>query len=143
MPDRAPALAALDGLVGTWDTEVRHRLLDGVVHGVTTFEWLAGGHFLIQHAHVADDRFPDAIAIFGAPEDGDGLVLEWFDSRGVRRTYDVSVEDGVLRYSRDQPGFDQRFVATLDGDTFEGVGQLAGTPGAWVDDIWITYRRRT
>jgi hypothetical protein len=143
MPDRDPALAPFDRLVGTWDTEATHRLFDGPIRGVTTFEWLAGGHFLIQHAHVDDDRFPDAIVIFGAPEHGDGLVMEWFDSRGVRRTYTVSLEDGVLHWWRDVPGFDQRFTATLGDDAFEGVGQLAETPGAWVDDIRIAFRRRT
>jgi hypothetical protein len=39
--------------------------------------------------------------------------MECFDSRGVRRTYGVSLEDGVLRIWRDHPGFDQRFSATL------------------------------
>jgi hypothetical protein len=142
MTHRDPALAAFDRLIGTWDTEATHRLIDGVVRGVTTFEWLAGGHFLIQRSHVDDDRFPDALAIFGAPEHGDGLVMEWFDSRGVRRTYVVSLERGVLRYQRDAPGFDQRVTATLGDDTFEAVGQLAETPGDWMDDIRITFRRR-
>ena len=39
--------------------------------------------------------------------------MEYFDSRGVRRIYGVSLEDGVLRMWRDAPGFDQRFCATL------------------------------
>ena len=37
--------------------------------------------------------------------------MEYFDSRGVRRTYGVSLDDGVLRIWRDDPGFDQRFSA--------------------------------
>lgn len=68
--------------------------------------------------------------------------MEWFDTRGVRRTYAVSVADGVLRYQRDQPGFDQRLTVTLGDDGFESVGQLAETPGAWVDDIRVVHRRR-
>jgi hypothetical protein len=28
--------------------------------------------------------FPDAISIIGATETGDGLVMEYFNSRGVR-----------------------------------------------------------
>ena len=142
MPDRDPALAALDRLVGTWDTEVTHRLVDGVIRGTTTFEWLGDRAFLVQRSHVDDDRFPDAIAIFGPPEHGEGHVMEWFDTRGVRRTYAVSVEDGVLRYWRDQPGFDQRVTAILGDDRFEGVGELAETPGAWVHDIRVVHRRR-
>ena len=68
--------------------------------------------------------------------------MEYFDSRGVRRTYSASIEDGVWRVWRDQPGFDQRFCATLGEDHFEGVFQLAETPGDWQDDMKVTYRRR-
>ncbi len=39
---------------------------------------------------------------------------------GVRRTYGVSLGDGVLRRWREAPGFDQRFFATLAPDGFEG-----------------------
>jgi hypothetical protein len=67
--------------------------------------------------------------------------MEYFDSRGVRRTYGVSLEDGVLRTRRDAPGFDQRFSATLGRDAFEGLWQLAETPGDWRDDLKVIYRR--
>ena len=87
------------------------------------------------------ELFPDAISVIGAPEDGDGFVMEYFDSRGVRRTYGISLEDGVLRIWRDAPGFDQRYVATI-GEEFEGLFQLATTPGEWKDDLKVVYRRR-
>ena len=80
--------------------------------------------------------------VIGAPEAGDGLVMEYFDSRGVRRTYGISLEDGVLRMWRDAPGFDQRYSATLGPDRFEGLFELAETPGEWRDDLRMTYRRR-
>jgi hypothetical protein len=142
MNARSPALDAFDPLVGTWDTAARHRLVDEVVRGTTTFEWLEGGHFLIQRSWSDDARFPDGISIMGPPEAGDGLLLEYFDSRGVRRTYDVAVEDGVWRIWRVAPGFSQRFAATLGPDSFEGVFELAETPGAWERDMTVTYRRR-
>ncbi|HEY6584130.1 MAG TPA: hypothetical protein VIZ29_04730 [Gaiellaceae bacterium] len=86
--------------------------------------------------------FPDGISIIGAPEAGDGLVLESFDSRGVRRTYRTSLEDGVWRIWRDHPGFEQRFAATIGPDRFEGLFQLAETPGDWQDDMKAIDRRR-
>jgi hypothetical protein len=141
MSDRDPALEPFDALIGTWATEAKHRLVDEVVPGDATFEWLEGGHFLIQRSHSDHELFPDGISVIGAPESGDGLVMEYFDSRGVRRTYDISLEDGVLRIWRDAPGFDQRYEATLAPDEFEGVFQLAETPGEWVDDLTVTYRR--
>jgi hypothetical protein len=141
--DRDPALEPFDALIGTWDTEATHTLLpDVVVPGSVTFEWLEGGRFLIQRSRNEHELFPDAICVIGAPESGDGLVLEYFDSRGVRRTYGISLEDGVLRMWREAPGFDQRFSAQIAPDRFEGVHQLAETPGDWKDDLKVTYRRR-
>jgi hypothetical protein len=141
MADRHPGLEPFDALVGTWTTETKHQALDDVVTGTVTFEWLEGGHYLIQRSHVDHELFPDAIAVIGAPEEGEGLVLESFDSRGVRRTYGTAIEDGVWRMWRDAPGFDQRMVAPLGQDVFEGVVQLAETPGEWQDDMTVTYRR--
>ena len=142
MTDRDPALEPFDALIGTWATEATHPLVDAVVPGSVTFEWLEGGHFVVQRSHNEHELFPDAICVIGAPEPGDGLVMEYFDSRGVRRTYGTSLDDGVLRYWRDAPGFDQRFTAALGPDEFEGLWQLAETAGEWKDDLRVTYRRR-
>jgi hypothetical protein len=142
MTERDPALDSFDVLIGTWDTEATHPMVDTVVPGNMTFEWLEGGHFLVMRSHNDHELFPDGISVIGAPETGDGLVLEYFDSRGVRRTYGVSLEDGVLRMWRDEPGFAQRFSATLGHDRFEGRWELARTPGDWQDDLEMTYRRR-
>jgi hypothetical protein len=142
MNERDPALEPFDALIGTWATEATHPLVDAVVPGSITFEWLEGGHFLVQRSHNEHELFPDAISVIGAPEAGGGLVMEYFDSRGVRRTYGISLDDGVLRIWRDATGFDQRYSATLAPDTFEGQFQLARTPGDWQDDLKVTYRRR-
>jgi hypothetical protein len=142
MTDRDPILAPLDELIGTWATEATHPLFDGVVLGSTMFEWLDGRHFIIERSQNDHELFPDAISVIGAPEAGDGLVMEYFDSRGVRRTYGVSLDDGVLRIWRDDPKFAQRFSATLGRTSFEGRWQLARTPGDWQDDLKVSYRRR-
>jgi hypothetical protein len=143
MTERDPALEPFDALIGTWATEATHPLFDGVVRGSATFEWLEGGHFLVERSRNDQELFPDAISVIGAPETGDGLVMEYFDSRGVRRTYGVSLDDGVLRIWRDNPTFAQRFSATLAHDQFGGLWQLARTPGDWQDDLEVTYTRRT
>jgi hypothetical protein len=128
-------------LIGTWITEATHPMMDAVVPGVTTYEWLAGERFVIQRSSNEHEQFPDAISVIGAPEAGDGLVLEYFDSRGVRRTYGIAVEDGVLRAWRDHPGFEQRYAATVAADEFVGQWEVAETPGEWRDDLRVRYRR--
>jgi hypothetical protein len=81
MTERDPVLEPFDALIGTWATEATHPLVDAVVPGTVTFEWLEGGHFLVQRSHNEHELFPDAISVIGAPETGDGLVMEYFDSR--------------------------------------------------------------
>ena len=81
------------------------------------------------------------ICVIGAPEIGDGLVMEYFDSRGVRRTNGVPLNDGVLRMWREHTGFDQRFSAILRPDAFEGQWQLAEMPGDRQDDLKVIYQR--
>src|SRR5688572_3537746 len=141
MTERDPALEPFDALIGTWATEATHPLFEGVAPGSVTFEWLEGGHFVVQRSHNDHELFPDAICVIGAPETGDGLVMEYFDSRGVRRTYEIAIEDGVLRIWRDDPEFAQRMSATLAPDGFEARYQLARTPGDWQDDLKVNYRR--
>lgn len=140
MIDRDPTLEPFNALIGTWATEAAHPLVDESVSGTVTFEWLEGGRFLVQRSHNDHDLFPDAIGVIGAPGVADGLVMEYFDSRGVRRTYGVSLDDRVLRMWRAHPGFEQRFSATLGPEAFEGQWQLAKTPGDWQNDLKVNYR---
>ncbi len=141
MTERHPSLEAFDQLIGTWVTEATHPQFDGVVAGRVTFEWLEGGHFLIMRGTTEHELFPDNLSIIGPPEDGDGLISEYFDSRGVRRTYEVAFAAGELRIWRDHEGFDQRFSARPQPDRFAGLWQLARTPGEWHDDLAMSYRR--
>jgi hypothetical protein len=76
-----------DALIGTWATEATHPLVDEVVPGSVTFEWLEGGRFLIQRSRNDHELFPDAICVIGAPDDrrraGHGVL------RLARRAPDV------------------------------------------------------
>ena len=141
MTARDPALEPFGALIGVWVTEATHPLFDAVVPGSITFEWLEGGHFLVQRSHNDHELFPDAISVIGAPQSGDGLIMEYFDSRGVRRTYGIALEGGVLRMWRDEPEFAQRYSATIGHASFRGQWQLARTPGDWQDDLSVTHRR--
>jgi hypothetical protein len=135
-------LEAYEALIGTWDTEATHPLFDGVVTGTVTYEWLEGRRFVVVRSHNDPEMFPDAISVIGAPEEGEGLVMEYFDSRGVRRTYGTSFDDGVLRVWRDDPQFAQRMEAAVEQDGFVAQYELARTPGDWQPDLRTVYRRR-
>ncbi len=149
---RSPELQPLEALVGTWATEATHPAYpDTVVAGQTSFEWLQGQRFLIQRSNSDHPDFPDSISVIGAanegaPEEsasGQGLLMHYFDSRGVHRVYDLSLGDGHLRISRDAPGFSQRFDGAFGdgGETISGVWRLSRDDSTWDDDLEITFRR--
>jgi len=155
-----PALLPLDRLVGTWTTEATHPAFPGgVVHGAVIVEWLEGERFLIHRARTDHPDFPDSISIIGftdrdrvdnaqgndaAAAGKPQLTMHYFDSRGVFRVYDVSIDDQAWRIWRDAPGFSQRFTGTVTdgGNTIAGGWQLCEDDVNWRDDLKITYRRR-
>jgi hypothetical protein len=152
---------ALNRLVGDWTTEAKHPALPGViVHGTAVTEWLDGHRFLISRAHTDHPDFPDSISILGFTDQdrvddapgGDGadvvesrLCMHYFDSRGVFRIYEVSVDDETWQMWRDATGFSQRFTGTFvdGGQTINGQWQVALDDINWNDDLQITFRRCT
>ena len=48
MTDQDPMFEPFEALIGTWATEATHPLVDVVVPGSVTLEWLEGGRFLIH-----------------------------------------------------------------------------------------------
>jgi hypothetical protein len=155
-----PALQLLKRLVGTWTTDAIHPAVPGVVvHGTVTMEWLEGERFLIHRARTDHPDFPDSIAIIGitgrdrvdnARNSGrtvasdSRLCMHYFDSRGVFRVYDVSIDDAEWRIWRDAPGFSQRFIGTFadGGETIDGRWELCQDDVNWDNDLEITYLRR-
>jgi hypothetical protein len=152
-----PALKALHRLVGSWTTEATHPAMPGVlVHGNVVVEWLEGERFLIHRAVSDHPDFPDSISIIGftgqdrvdndpGMDHEDGLRMHYYDSRGVFRVYEASLDDASWRLHRDAPGFMQRFTGKFDasGNTIVGLWQIARDDVHYEDDLAITYRRRT
>lgn len=141
-----PSLQALSALVGEWTTEATHPIYPStVVHGRSTFEWLEGERFLIVRARSDHPDFPDSISIVG---DAGGLRMHYFDSRGVARIYEMTMDGRVWTFSRTAPDFSplnfkQRLTWRFsdDGQTIRGTSQICEDDKSWKDDLQITYRR--
>jgi hypothetical protein len=136
------ALDQLDALVGTWDMEARHRMIEGAFRGTGVFEWLPGRRFLIHRTEWPPDTVPISIAIIGGGDTPGTWPMHYFDVRGVMRVYQVTFDRGVLRIWRDHPGFSQRFSGMFEdgGRTIRGRWEL-NEDGTWKDDLQIVYRR--
>jgi hypothetical protein len=154
-------LEQLDRLVGTWTTEATHPATPGiVVRGTATVEWLEGRRFLLLRTITDHPKFPDSLSVIGhtdadrvgdnsageAPADARGpMTMHYFDSRGVFRTYETSIDEQAWRWMRRAPGFSQRFTGrfTDGGSTIVGQSELMEDDVNWKPDLSITYRRST
>ncbi len=74
----------------------------------TTSEWLAGRFFLVQRFTVENPAAPSGLAIIGADAERETFVQHHYDSRGVARVYQMSLDSGVWKLSREAPSFWQR-----------------------------------
>ncbi|WP_236600948.1 hypothetical protein [Ktedonobacter sp. SOSP1-85] len=139
-----PALEPFKVFVGQWQTIGSHPYLPGIpLHGRTTFDWLAGGAFLIMHTEIDHPSFPDGVAIFGSDDVAKTYFQLSFDERGVSRKYDVTMTGNQLKWWRDEPSFSQRCTMTIEdnGNKMESQGEMSREGAAWEKDLALTYVR--
>lgn len=148
---RHPALATLEPLVGEWEMEAS---ADGrpMARGRTTFEWLEGGAFLVQHADVKPTElapewrehapFP-VTSIIGVDDSSEEFSMLYSDARDVFRIYRMTVAGRTWTVWRDHPGFRQRFIGEFseDGRTISGRWEQSPDGSIWTIDFDMSYRR--
>jgi hypothetical protein len=137
-------LERLDRLVGEWSmtsslapdpaTAPRAR---------TTFEWLSGRRFLVQRWEVDHPAAPDGIAVIGFDAERGHFRQHYFDSRGVARVYEMTLEEDAWQLWRFAPGFSQRFDGRFGagGDTIVGSWEKSSDGERWEHDFELTYTR--
>jgi hypothetical protein len=148
---RPAALDRLRVLVGAWEMEATFQAgffgpgSDAVTArgGRTTFEWLDGEFFLIERSATEDPSIPRAIMIIGLGEDPETFVQHYYDSRGVERVYEMTLDDGVWSLHRAFPGFWQRYrgVISENGDRIEGAWEKSPDGSVWEHDFALDYIR--
>ncbi len=139
-----PALKELGKLVGEWKTANTHpELPDKVLNGRASFRWIEGGAFLRWYDEVDEKGFPVGIAIFASDDARGELFMLTFDERKVSRKHEVSVENNVVKWWRNAPGFSQRYSWTIadDGNTIIGKGELCEDGTTWKNDLDQTFTR--
>jgi hypothetical protein len=114
-------IAALDRLVGTWK-------VSGDSEGTVTYEWMEGGHFLLQHVDLtsADDHNVGLEVIghvrrFGEEPSRD-IHSRFYGSKGESLDYVYELEGDVLTIwggERGSPAY-YRGTFSADGDTCTG-----------------------
>ena len=96
-----------------------------------------------MHSEIDEPEIPSGVAVFGSDDATGEYFMLYFDERGVSRKYDVSMGDGVLKWSRDAPGFSQRMTGTIvdGGRTIIGKGEMCRDGKSWEKDLDLTYTR--
>jgi len=105
-----PALAAFTPFIGTWTTVGHHPMIEGTLHGRTTIEWHDGGAFICIRSEIDEPQVPSGISYVGSDDEQDSFTMLYFDERGVSRRYEVAMDEGVMHWWRDAPGFRQRYT---------------------------------
>ena len=146
---RPAALDRLDVLTGRWEMEASFAAgsfgpgSPAITNrgGRTTFEWVEGRFFLTQRFVVEDPAAPSGIAIIGAGEEPETFTQHYYDSRGVARVYQMSLEDNVWKLWREAPGFWQRYtgVISADGAAIEGAWEGSPDGREWKHDFGLRY----
>jgi hypothetical protein len=144
MEHNATKTQPLAPLIGEWSMKADFPSIpDTGVRGRVAFEWLPGEQFVVERWEVPVPEAPDGIAIIGFDEERGNFRQHYFDSRGVHRVYEMSLEDGEWKLWRDAPGFSQRFTGRFseDGSRIDGAWEQSADGSTWEHDFDLTYTR--
>jgi hypothetical protein len=147
--ERPSSLDRLDALIGQWEMEATFAAgyfgsgspaITGR-SGRATFEWLDGKFFLAERFVTEHPAAPSGIAIIGVSADPEAFEQHYYDSRGVARVYQMSLDGGVWKLWREAPGFWQRYTGVIseDGTTITGAWEGSADGRDWKHDFALAY----
>jgi hypothetical protein len=84
---------------------------------------------LIQRFTAYNPTVPSGIAIIGSGETAETFCQHYYDSRGVTRIYQMSLNDGVWKLWREASGFWQRYTRGVLRRRQDDQGRLGGLSG--------------
>jgi hypothetical protein len=134
-------------IIGEWNIEITsmsfHTNPSAVERGHTSFEWLDGGAFLIQHSEASNADWPRSTAVIGPDDAAETYCMLYFDSRGVSRIYKMTLSGGIWTIWRDFQGFSQRFRGTFseDDNIITARWEKSSDGSKWEHDFDLTYTR--
>ena len=142
-----PALERLGLFIGEWAIEITsmsfHTDPSAVERGHSSFDWIEGGAFLIQHSEISAADFPRSTAIIAPDDAAETYGMLYFDSRGVSRIYKMTFHGGIWTIWREFPGFSQRFNGTFsdDNNVITARWEKSNDGSHWEHDFDLTYTK--
>jgi hypothetical protein len=129
-PEPDPDLKSLDRLVGSWE-------ISGGAQGKTTFEWMEGGFFLIQHVDLEQyGQKVKGIEIIGherqfGAEPSEDIKSRFYDNMGNTLDYVYELEGDTLTIWAGEKGSPAYYKGKFsdDGNTMTGAWVYPGGGG--------------
>ena len=129
-PEPDPDLKSLDRLVGSWE-------ISGGAQGKTTYEWMEGGFFLIQHVDLEQyGQKIKGIEIIGherqfGAEPSEDIKSRFYDNMGNTLDYVYELDGATLTIwagEKDSPAY-YKGKFSDDGNTMTGAWVYPGGGG--------------
>ena len=142
-----PALDQLSPLLGEWTIEITsvssYADQTALVRGHSSFAWLEGGAFLMQHTEISASEFPRSTAVMGPDDELGTYRMLYYDSRGVSRIYRMTFSGEIWTLWRDFPEFSQRFHGTFseDAKVITAYWEKSTDGSNWEHDFDLTYTK--
>lgn len=128
------ALKRLNVFVGKWNTEGQIKESPfgpaGKLIGTDTYEWLAGGFFLIHRVDVRmGDLKNESIELIGYDTSRNTYPMHSFDSQGNTTAMKANVTDNIWTFT----GEAMRFTGVFshDGKSISGKWEYLGDDSKW------------
>src|ERR1035441_3817601 len=149
MDDEDRALPRLEPFIGRWAMEATFPGAERTgPAGLSTFEWILEGEFLLQRTEFSVTGSPAGVMIVGSDPEGANFTQHYFDSRGVARLYSMTFEEGSWTLQRDTQDFTslsfrQRFIGSFNDDEtrIDGRWEISHDGANWEHDFELTYTR--
>lgn len=147
-------MTEFEPLIGEWHARGEIPIEPPIkISGEAKIERL--GAFLVFRSVSEPAEVPDTISIIGGAAEGEPQPMRYFDSRGVERLYQTTLEGSTWKIWRapgedwngpNGPGFNQRFIGDIsaDGRTIEARWErgMGAAGDEWEIDFPITYIRK-
>ncbi|WP_280771845.1 hypothetical protein [Salipaludibacillus daqingensis] len=146
---RDEELKRLDFFIGKWEIEViLPDFQTNLIYGQTIFDWIEKEKFMVQRTIMKQPEFPSSTIIYDYDSITGSYLQHYFDSRGINRLYNMSLENSVWKLWRDtsdfsQLDFCQRFVRNINEsrDTIHSSWQNSGDGLKWEHDFKLIFRK--
>jgi hypothetical protein len=137
MEDKEIAHSHLDKFIGKWNTEglvLPTNASAGIeVKGTDTYEWFAGGFFLLHKVNVSiGDEKVEILEVIGLDKDANHYTMQHYDNKGNSGLMTATRIDELWIFKGESLLFKGRFS---ENDTvFSGVWEQLNK-----EKVWIPY----